>query len=498
MKITVVKDTEWFEQYRNINHTQNSSFDWNLFKLHFEMERFFTVDSSEALKCIRHLPAINPLPHQLHVAKQVVFHMNGRAILADEVGLGKTIEAGLIIKEYMLRRLISSCLILAPASLVNQWANELQKKFQLPVILYKKHFIHLTNKIVIASIDTAKKYRDDDFFKQTNFDLVIVDEAHQLKNRRSINYQFVQQLQKKFCLLLTATPIQNKADELIALLSIIHPTMTRVTGKKQTIKQFRPLIQQSIIRNRRATLQTNKPVRNVQRIVLPFSTKEQSIYDSLITAVNQHPTHVIRDHYLKAFCSSREACFLSLQNATSTFSEKTLSIQNEIAQLEHHSKAKALLELIREHKGKKILIFTQYFASLYYLYHYLKQYNLPVATLSGKLKHSQKQWITSLFASDIDILIATEAAQEGVNMQFCHIVINYDLPWNPLKIEQRIGRVDRIGQKEAVLVFHLIMKGTIEEKMLQTLEDKIHIFEENIGQLDEILTNKQARDQHGR
>lgn len=497
MKITVVKNNDWFEQYTKINHKQTSFFRWDLFKLYFDMEKYFTVDSFDELKCVRHLPSINALPHQLHVARQVVFHMNGRAILADEVGLGKTIEAGLIIKEYMLRKLISSCLILAPASLVNQWANELQDKFQLPITIYQKHFIHLTNKIVIASIDTAKKYRNDDFFKQTKFDLVIVDEAHQLKNRRSINHQFVQQLQKKFCLLLTATPIQNKADELMALLSIIHPTMARGTDRKQTIKQFRPLIQQSVIRNRRATLQTSKPVRNVQSIVLSFSAEEQSIYDSLITAVKQHPTHVIRDHYLKAFCSSREACFLSLQNATSTFSEKTISIQNEIAQLGHHSKAQALLNLIQKHSGKKILIFTQYFASLYYLYHYLKQANLRVATLSGKLKHGQKQWITSLFAGDIDILIATEAAQEGVNMQFCHIVINYDLPWNPLKIEQRIGRVDRIGQKEAVLVFHLIMKGTIEEKMLQTLEDKIHIFEENIGELDEILTNKQVRDQNG-
>src|SRR5699024_9967513 len=175
-----------------------------------------------------------------------------------------------------------------------------------------------------------------------------------------------------------------------------------------------------------------------------FSKKERMIYESLTQLIRKHPSPVIQQHYIKAFCSSREACYLSLQQATETFEKKTKDIQKEIEQLAHHSKAVALVNYINKYPQEKILIFTQYYATQFYLLHYLHSNNIAAVGISGKMKHGQKAWATNLFKEKIDILIATEAGQEGLNMQFCHRLINYDLPWNPLKIEQRIGRINRI------------------------------------------------------
>lgn len=484
-----------------MNAPKKTSENWELFKLHYNMKKHLKINSFQQLQCTKHLPHIKPLPHQVNTVKKVVFKMNGRAILADEVGLGKTIEAGLIMKEYLLRGLVKSILILVPASLVEQWVKELQTKFQLPVMIYQKNYTNIENKIVVASLSTAKKQSHHQLFKQTAFDLVIVDEAHQLKNKRTINYQFIQQLNKKYCLLLTATPIQNHLNELITLLTIIHPTIQicqkKMRDSHETTLQFEAIVKQSIIRHRREDIMDHHSKRRIKKKVIAFSAEEQAIYDSLKKQVKHHPADVIQQHYLKAFCSSREACYLSLQNATDTFKKKTDDIQENISKLPHHSKALQLIDILKKYQGKKVLIFTQYYATLYYLYYFLQQNHIPAVTISGKLKHRQKTWVTTLFSGDVDVLIATEAAQEGVNMQFCHVMINYDLPWNPLKIEQRIGRIDRIGQKEEVIIYHLLMQHTIEETMLDTLYGKINIFEKNIGQLNHILTNEQVSDKDG-
>ena len=149
--------------------------------------------------------------------------MNGKAILADEVGLGKTIEAGLILKEYMIRGLVKKVLILVPASLVTQWAFELNTKFLIPAVTQRKSYVWDSCDVVVSSIDTAKRHPHRDIIFKQDYDFIIIDEAHKLKNNKTKNYEFVQKLKKKFCLLLTATPIQNKVDEIFNLVSLLKP-----------------------------------------------------------------------------------------------------------------------------------------------------------------------------------------------------------------------------------------------------------------------------------
>src|SRR5699024_9634019 len=131
-------------------------------------------------------------------------------ILADEVGLGKTIEAGLILKEYMIRGLVQKALILVPASLVNQWEQELNSKFYIPAIAHRKNYAWDQCDILISSIDTAKRPENRELIQEIDYDFILIDEAHKLKNHKTKNYAFVRSLKKKYCLMLTATPVQNK------------------------------------------------------------------------------------------------------------------------------------------------------------------------------------------------------------------------------------------------------------------------------------------------
>lgn len=170
---------------------------WQLYDLAIQMEKQQIIPEFEGLQCTKHLANLKPLPHQLEVAKQVVENMNGKAILADEVGLGKTIEAGLILKELMIRRLVKKVLILVPASLVSQWAFELNTKFYIPAVAQKKSYVWDQCDCVISSIDTAKRSPHREKIYEQSYDLVIIDEAHKLKNHKTKNYEFVQNLKKK-------------------------------------------------------------------------------------------------------------------------------------------------------------------------------------------------------------------------------------------------------------------------------------------------------------
>lgn len=187
------------------------------------MEQHNIIPEFEGLQAPKYLSDLSPLPHQLEVAKKVIEDMNGKAILADEVGLGKTIEAGLILKEYMIRGLVKKVLILVPASLVTQWAYELNSKFYIPAMVQRKSYVWEQCDIVVSSIDTAKRQPHRDIINNLDYDLVIIDEAHKLKNNKTKNYEFVQNLKKKFCLLLTATPIQNRISEIFNLVSLLKP-----------------------------------------------------------------------------------------------------------------------------------------------------------------------------------------------------------------------------------------------------------------------------------
>ena len=167
--------------------------------------------------------------------------------------------------------------------------------------------------------------------------------------------------------------------------------------------------------------------------------------------------------------------------------DQAIPLISKIEQLPHHSKAKKAVELIQQIGDKKVIIFTEYRATQLYLQWYLKQHGITSVPFRGGFKRGKKDWMKQLFQNNVQVLIATEAGGEGINLQFCNHLINYDLPWNPMRVEQRIGRIHRYGQVNDVNIYNFAIKDTIEEHILSLLYEKITLFEKVIGQLDDIL-----------
>ena len=181
MTVEIEFDTSWQEGFCIPNRGGWPMGKLGIIPLGHGSRKAFMIPEFEGLLAPKIYPSLTPLPHQLEMAKQVVENMNGKAILADEVGLGKTIEAGLILKEYMIRGLVKKALILVPASLVSQWVIELNSKFHIPAVPQRKSYVWDQYDVVISSIDTAKRNPHKEIIYKQDYDLVIIDEAHKLK-----------------------------------------------------------------------------------------------------------------------------------------------------------------------------------------------------------------------------------------------------------------------------------------------------------------------------
>lgn len=479
---------------------------FQLFSLAYQAEQARIVPSFHGLRSLDFLPHMSFLDHQLETALEAIEKMNGRVILADEVGLGKTIEAGLILKEYMLRGLVKNALILVPASLVNQWVNELNTKFYIPAVSHRKHHNWEGNTILVSSLDTAKRTPHQEVILANEYDFVLIDEAHKLKNHQTKNYQFVRQIKKKYCLLLTATPIQNDLMEIFNLISILKPghlgdvasfkeKYSGNKGKQEADAYLKQLIERVMIRNTRENTNLKPSNRIIETILVDFTKEETEVYQQL-NNMQRGQDIFTKITLLREICSSREACFLSLQKLqeTNTPDEEIHSIIQKINELPAHSKALKTVELIEQIGNEKVIIFTEYRATQLYLQWILQQHGISSVPFRGGFNRSKKDWMLQLFKGKAQVLIATEAGAEGINLQFCHHMINYDLPWNPMKIEQRIGRIHRFGQENDVKVYNLAVKQTIEEHILNVLYEKIRLFENVIGELDAILSDLNIQD----
>ncbi|MDQ0218340.1 DEAD/DEAH box helicase [Peribacillus cavernae] len=509
MKINITFDTAWEEEFLHRAEEDGPWANWELFKLAVQIDEYLVIPDFEGLQAPKHLPQLKPLPHQLETAKQVVENMNGKAILADEVGLGKTIEAGLILKEYMIRGLVKKVLILVPASLVTQWAFELNTKFHIPAVVQRKSYVWDSCDCIVSSIDTAKRDPHREIIFNQEYDLIIIDEAHKLKNNKTKNYQFAQSLKKKFCLLLTATPIQNKAEEIFHLVSLLKPGhlgnaalfSEKFKGKGRGInddQHLKELVNTVMIRNRRGDTGIEWTKRIVETIIIEFSPTEQALYDA-ISQFKPASADGVGSSFSaltlqREACSSREAVYYTLknmreknENPAQPFLDVLDHLSVKVNEVERNSKAEKALELIKK-IDDKVIIFTEYRATQLYLQWYLKQHGITSVPFRGGFKRGKKDWMKELFQKHTQVLIATEAGGEGINLQFCHHLINFDLPWNPMRLEQRIGRVHRLGQEEDVKIYNFATKNTVEEHILKLLYEKINLFEKVIGELDDILT----------
>lgn len=510
-------DRSWFEELETRVHKNGPWDDWTMYQLAGEAEQASMIGSFDELLCLPHIRQLKPLAHQIDTAKKVLYDMRGRAILADEVGLGKTIEAGLIIKEYLIRGLVRKVLILVPASLVLQWVRELNQKFGIPAVAQKKEYMWAQYDIIVASMDTAKRDPHREIVLNQEYDMLIVDEAHKLKNKKTTNYKFVQELRKKYCLLLTATPVQNDLGELYNLITLLKPGQLGGQGHfaanfvvdKRLPKNEDKLqeeLSKVMIRNRRGDGDLEFTSRIVKNIPLTLSPEEQALYDGVCDFVRGRYRDSRGDigsmlslvTLQREVCSSRDAVFLTLVNLFKKMAEdsplrpKIWELVELIRSIKANTKADKTLELIRD-IGDKTIVFTEYRASQEYLLNFLKEHNIIAVPYRGGMNRGKKDWMMDLFKGRAQVMVATEAGGEGINLQFCHHVVNFDLPWNPMRVEQRIGRVHRLGQTENVQIFNLSTVGTIEEHILSLLHEKINMFEMVIGGLDTILERFEKR-----
>ena len=479
--------------------------------------------SFEELLSLKSCFGVEVYQHQLNTVNVVLQKMNGRSLLADEVGLGKTIEAGLILKEYLLRGMVKKVLILTPASLITQWQQELKTKFDLS---FKNH-LEINDwehsDLVIASLDTAKSQKNQKAVQQIPYDLLIIDEAHKLKNKKTQNWKFVNSIKTKYLLMLTATPIQNDLLELFNLISILRPghlsTMQRFKTDflaerdkripKNSIK-LREMLSEIMIRHRRSDTLIKFPQRFVHTEDIKLHEDELQLYNELTDFIRRRyftlPTHknprgINRLTLIllqKLMGSSTQALQRALEKmiASNFYKDDFDDSLRKLLEMARNTgmsrKAEVLLALL-ENLNDKLIIFTQFRGTQDYLTKLLRERGYKVAVFNGQLTQAEKDRCIEDFRHDKQILISTESGGEGRNLQFCKVLVNYDLPWNPMRIEQRIGRIHRLGQTDDVHIVNLSASNTIESYVLELLDKKINLFRLIIGELEMILGNMHTK-----
>jgi superfamily II DNA or RNA helicase len=560
---------------------------------------------------------IEPQQHQVFVAHRVTHKLRPRMILADEVGLGKTIEAGLIIKELRARGQVKRVLILCPASLTRQWQAELRGKFNEEFEILDGPAAQVFGRgtdnpfaakdNVICSLPFAASRKRVDQVLEAGWDLVIFDEAHRVrrtKQKETQAYAMADQLKETVdgLLLLTATPIQLSAYELYSLIQLVEPGLFRNEAEFEAARTRGPeltMLRRELDRwdalgdsDRKTVLARHKALLQRLDVTSPAELDDDSrrahVVDGLVTlhpyadviirnrkaelglagrreaaTVSVSPTpsetdiyHDVKEYlsdiykraekaknapltllvvtYSKMLTSSAHVVRMSFKNRLAAVHkalrkadrkrkdlilelddpEEMSSLSDELADIAfeesmlqfeveqltqlidrlasvHDSKAAEAVRLVQRiqqaEPGAKIVLFTQFFGTQDFLKATLEGNGISVALFNGKLNLEQKERAIREFRERATVLISTEAGGEGRNLQFAHHLINFDLPWNPMKVEQRIGRLDRIGQTHPVKIYNLVVEGTIEERVLELLHERIHIFEESVGALDPIL-----------
>lgn len=516
---------------------------------------------------------IIPLPHQLHVLNRAMENNNVRYILADEVGLGKTIEAGMIIKELKARGLVKRVLVVCPTGLVTQWSAEMQEKFneKFQVILPADYetIKRLTDNDdvygqydqVISPMDSIKpiekhvgwteekveKYNQDRIYSIINsgWDLIIIDEAHRVAGSSGevARYKLGNLLSQAspYLLLLSATPHNGKTEPFLRLIRLLDeeafPSSKAIVKEQVAPYLIRTEKREAIDNN--GNLLFKGRVTHLMELTWgnKYSVQEQLYY--MVTDYVSKTYNLARKNKKKNMCliflliimqrmvtSSTAAIKQSLERRLEVLqNQKThvgslqeadlegidiedgvedalesisLDYEKEIEELKsiievakqaeyqnNDAKVETLTDLIdkliSEDLNQKIIIFTEFVATQKYLENILVNRGYKVSILNGSMSIEERNSAMLEFKHESNIFISTDAGGEGLNLQFANIIINYDLPWNPMKIEQRCGRADRIGQKKDVHIYNFILGDTVENRVREVLENKLAVIFEEMG-----------------
>ncbi|EPA7683085.1 DEAD/DEAH box helicase [Pseudomonas aeruginosa] len=522
--------------------------------------------------------SVVPLPHQLYALNRAISRDRIRYLLADEVGLGKTIEAGLVLRELKLRGRVKRILVVAPKGLVRQWQAEMRlhfgEKFQFiePSELAafrawrggagEEENLWRMHDQVICSLDSVKpmesrrgwsleqlntynRERFEDLIS-ASWDLVIIDEAHRMggSTEQVARYKLGAALAEAspYLLLLSATPHQGKTDQFMRLMQLldreafpdetsvsrdrVRPFVIRTEKRASINAEGQPLFKPRVTRLQAVAWQARHG--SQQRLYEAVTDYVRHGYNQAMAAKQRHIGFLMilmqrlvtsSTAAIRTTLEKRQALLEAPQPQANLFehtstdewadldgqSQVDLAMQSGGWELEKSevemllelardteaagtdAKAEALLELIyklQQEEGDpalKVLIFTEFVPTQAMLADFLESRGFSVTTLNGSMDLEARTRAQQAFSKDVRVLISTDAGGEGLNLQFCHVIVNFDMPWNPMRIEQRIGRVDRIGQKHVVRAINFVLEDTVEHRVRQVLEEKLEVIAQEFG-----------------
>jgi SNF2 family DNA or RNA helicase len=346
------------------------------------------------------------------------------------------------------------------------------------------------------------------------WDVLVLDEAHYVKNEETDRYELIDGLSYNYAFFLTATPIQNELTDLYNIVSLLRPGLfgTRevfhhyfVNPDQETLvnrNELQDRLNKVMIRNRRAETDIDFTDRTIDTRTFDPSPKERGLYEAVTDYVkgayskNQGQKLVLM-LLQKEVVSSPAALKGTIEKRLDDQSElgrdgELESILDLIDETETVTKQERLLDIVEEARENvdkgRVIVFTQFRATQRQVLDRLATEGYSVHSFHGGHSSEEKEQIVENFEEEGGVLVSTDAMSEGRNLQFCNILVNYDLPWNPMKVEQRIGRIHRIGQKRSVYIFNMALKDTVEEYVLERLYHKIDLFQQSVGELSSILS----------
>lgn len=546
------------------------TYDENYLRFVAELARIKNEVAGGTLAPRRH--DVIPLPHQLHAVSRALATDNVRYLLADEVGLGKTIEAGLILEELKARGLVRRTLVVCPTGLATQWVDEMQSKFSETFrLLIPSDFAAIRKVIetdnvygefeqVITPMDSIKpleerfgwseeriqSYNDErsNAVVNGNWDLVIIDEAHRVAGSTSdvARYRLGRMLAQAspYLLLLTATPHNGKTEPFLRLVRLLD--RKAFPNEKSVVRsQVAPYL----IRTEKREAIDNQGNRlfkeRVTHLVHISWDERHSLQEELYERVSDYVSHTYNQAMRQR---SRNMCLIFLliimqRMVTSSTAAVRQSLERRLATLEaggsqqrqltdaeiadadiedgngaafeapslndnaemaevrdlialakraeqqyQDAKVEALFDMLDTalaDGSQKVIVFTEFMATQAYLKRLLEARGYSVSVLNGSMGIEERNAATEEFRTTTDVFVSTDAGGEGINLQFANVVVNYDMPWNPMRIEQRIGRVDRIGQTRDVQVYNFMIDGTVESRVHEVIEQKLSVILDELG-----------------
>jgi SNF2 family DNA or RNA helicase len=310
-------------------------------------------------------------------------------------------------------------------------------------------------------------------------------------------------LTSRFLLLLTATPVENRLQDLYEMISLAAPGLlgtpaefrTRYAatgedvGTPRNLPDLRARTRQVMVRHRRSEVALRLPQRLAETVLVPPDADERALYAEVAERIRASARDATPARRMALRSVSRLAGSTPAAAAPTLAKLGWTDLAGRATAITDPAKVRLLVRRLAERVegGEKVLVFTAFRKTLDTIAAAVRAAGIEAAVYDGGLSRAEKERAIGAFREDVPVLLSTESAGEGRNLQFCHVMINFDLPWNPMQIEQRLGRLHRVGQRHDVLLTNLVSKGSIEERVVHVLESKINMFELVVGELDMIL-----------